>query len=339
MDVFGPSHPRRRGGGVTPGLSLRTAALRLAFTVAVLIKQGLVAGMATAGQTTPAPAAPSDEVRRVLDGAIDVHVHTLPDDRSRSIDALDMARLALDRGMRAIVLKNHYESTAGVAFLVRRVVPDMLVFGGVDLNLTVGGINPAAVEHMTRVSGGWGKVVWMPTFDAENQVRFSKDARPFVSVSRTGQLLPAVIQVIELIAKHGLVLATGHSTAEEGLMLVREGRRLGVRGIVVTHAMNDPVGMTVAQMRDAASLGAFIEFVGGSLAGADAPARMRRFADAIREIGPESVILSSDLGQSGNPLPPDGFAAFLLDLRAKGFSDREIAMMSQRNPARLLGLE
>jgi len=292
-----------------------------------------------AGQSTAVPVAPSEDVRRVLEGAIDVHVHTLPDDRPRAIDALDVARLALDRGMRAIVLKNHYESTAGTAFLVRRAVPDMLVFGGIDLNLTVGGINPAAVEHMTRVSGGWGKVVWMPTFDAENQVRFSKEDRPFVSVSRGGQLLPMVTQVIEIIAKYGLVLATGHSTPEEGLMLVREGRRLGVRAMVVTHAMNEPVGMSLSQMREAASLGAFIEFVGGSLAGADAPARMRRFADAIGAIGPESVILSSDLGQQGNPLPPDGLAAFLLDLRAKGFTDREIATMSQRNPARLLGLE
>ena len=86
--------------------------------------------------------------------------------------------------MRAIVLKNHYESTAGIAYLVRTLVPGIEVFGGIDLNLTVGGINPAAVEHMTRVTGGWGRIVWMPTFDAENQVRYSKEARPFVGVSR-----------------------------------------------------------------------------------------------------------------------------------------------------------
>ena len=93
--------------------------------------------------------------------------------------------------MRAIVLKNHYESTAGLAYLVRKVVPDIEVFGGIDLNLTVGGINPAAVEHMTRVSGGWGRVVWMPTFDAENQVRYVEgESAVRVSVSRDGELLP-----------------------------------------------------------------------------------------------------------------------------------------------------
>ena len=211
----------------------------------------------------------------MLAGAIDIHVHHLPDDRPRSIDAIDVAKLASSRGMRAIVLKNHYESTAGIAYLVRKVVPGMEVFGGIDLNLTVGGINPAAVEHMTRVTGGWGRIVWMPTFDAENQVRYSKENRPFVSVSRDGELLPAVKQVIALIAKHGLVLATGHSAPAEGLMLLREGRRQGVQHMVVTHAMNPPVLMDVPQMQEAAKLGAFIEFVGGSLAATDARSQDR----------------------------------------------------------------
>src|SRR5215213_9239495 len=164
----------------------------------------------------------NDAAGRALSGAIDIHVHTLPDDRPRSLDAIEAARQARARGMRAIVLKNHYESTAGLAYLARLAVPDIQIFGGIDLNLTVGGINPAAVEHMTRVSGGFGRVVWMPTFDAENQVRYSKEQRPFVSISRGGELLPEVREVIALIAKHGLVLATGHSSPEEGLLLLRE---------------------------------------------------------------------------------------------------------------------
>jgi hypothetical protein len=275
---------------------------------------------------------------RALAGAIDIHVHSFPDDRPRSIDAIDVARLAGSRGMRGIVLKNHYESTAGLAYLVRKVVPDVEVFGGIDLNLTVGGINPAAVAHMTRVSGGWGRIVWMPTFDAENQVRYSKENRPFVSVARNGGLLPEVTQVISLIAKHNLVLATGHSAPQEALMLLREGRRQGVQHMVVTHAMNPPILMNVSQMQEAATLGAFIEFVGGSLAGADAEARMNSFAGAIRSIGPAFCILSSDLGQQGNAFPPDGFGTFLVALRGKGLTEQEVDRMSKQNPARLLGL-
>ena len=278
------------------------------------------------------------DVASALKGAIDIHVHSLPDDRPRALDVIDAATQARARGMRAIVLKNHYESSAGPVYLVRKLVPGIDVFGGIDLNLTVGGINPAAVEHMTRVSGGWGRIVWMPTFDAENQVRYAKETRPFVSVSRDDELLPAVTQVISLIAKHSLVLATGHSSAQEVLLLVREARRQGVQRIVVTHAMNPPILMSVPQMQEAAKLGAFIEFVGSSPVAADAAARYDRFADAIRKVGPEFCILSSDLGQMGNPLPADGFGAFLVAMRAKGFTEREVDRMSKQNPAQLLGL-
>src|SRR5262245_51059258 len=78
----------------------------------------------------------NDEVARLLAGSIDIHVHSDPDDRPRSIDAIDVAKLAKTRGMRAIVLKNHYDPTGPLAYIVRKEVPGIEVFGGVDLNLT-----------------------------------------------------------------------------------------------------------------------------------------------------------------------------------------------------------
>jgi ABC-type molybdate transport system substrate-binding protein len=274
----------------------------------------------------------------VLSGAIDIHLHAEPDSRPRALDALDAAKQAKANGMRAIVLKNHYEYTSGLAYIVGKQVPGIEVFGGVDLNLTVGGMNPAAIEYMAATTGGRGKLVWMSTFDAENQVRFSKENRPFVSVSKNGQLLPVTKEVIASIAKHGLVLATGHVSPDEGLMLVREARRQGVQHIVVTHAMNDPIRMTVPQMQEAAKMGALIEFVGGNIGDADGKARMDRFADAIKKIGPQFCILSSDLGQKGNPLPAEGLAAFIGAMKAHGLTDQQIDQMARRNPAQLLGL-
>jgi hypothetical protein len=273
-----------------------------------------------------------------LSGAIDIHVHSAPDSVDRSIDSIDVAKLALARGMRAIVLKSHYEPTATMAFIVRKAVPGIEVFGGIDLNLTVGGMNAAAVEHMTQVAGGWGRLVWMSTFDAENQVRYSKETRPFVRVSKDGALLPEVKDVIGVIAKHRLVLATGHVSPQEGLMLLREGRRQGVRHMVVTHAMQAPVLMNVDEMQQAAKEGAFVEFVAGSLTARGASARVDSYADAIRKIGPEFCILSSDLGQKGNALPPDGFGAFIDALRARGFSTAQLDRMAKQNPARILEL-
>ncbi len=280
----------------------------------------------------------NDPAGGALAGAIDIHVHSAPDNVERSIDSIDVAKLALARGMRAIVLKSHYEPTATMAFIVRKAVPGIEVFGGIDLNLTVGGMNAAAVEHMTQIAGGWGRLVWMSTFDAENQVRYSKETRPFVRVSKDGALLPEAKEVVGVIAKHRLVLATGHVSPQEGLMLVREGRRQGVAHMVVTHAMQAPVLMSVDEMQQAAKEGAFIEFVAGSLTAPGAAARLDGYADAIRKIGPEFCILSSDLGQKGNALPPDGLGAFIDALRARGFSDAQLSRMSRQNPAQILEL-
>jgi len=279
-----------------------------------------------------------DPALQVLRGAIDIHVHSDPDNVPRSLDGIEAATMARSKGMRAIVLKNHYDPTSGLAFLARKQAPGLEVFGGIDLNLTVGGMNATAVEHMTQVAGGWGRFVWMSTFDAENQVRYSKENRPFVTVARDGALLPQPIDVISVIAKHRLVLATGHVSPSEALLLLREGRRQGVEHMVVTHAMSPPILMNVPQMQEAARLGAFIEFVGQSLTTADAPARVDSMVDAIRRIGSEFCIVSSDLGQKGNALPVDGFAAFLLALRAKGLPAVDVDRMSKQNPAKLLAL-
>jgi len=279
-----------------------------------------------------------DGPTELLRGAIDIHVHSDPDNVPRSLDGIEAAKLARAKGMRGIVLKNHYDPTAGLAFLARKEAPGLEVFGGVDLNLTVGGMNAAAVEHLTQVAGGFGRVVWMSTFDAENQVRYSKENRPFVRVAQNGALLAETQAVIAAIARHGLVLATGHVSPQEALLLLQDGRRQRVAHMVVTHAMNAPVLMDVRQMQEAARLGAFIEFVGGSLVGGDARARIDRYADAIRQVGPEFCILSSDLGQRGNALPADGFAAFMAALRDRGLTRQQIDLMSKANPARLLGL-
>jgi hypothetical protein len=191
---------------------------------------------------------------------------------------------------------------------------------------------------MTRVTGGLGRVVWMPTFDSEAAVRGSNGSVPFVSVAQSGELLPDVKSVISIIAKNNLVLATGHSSSEEALMLLREGGRQGVRHMVVTHAMNPPIRMSIPQMQEAAKLGAMIEFCYLSILGERPRLSRAQFADAIRQVRPASVVMSTDLGQPANPLPPDGLADYITAMRAEGFSEREISLMTKENPAQLLGL-
>lgn len=274
-----------------------------------------------------------------LAGVIDIHAHTAPDSVPRSIDAIDLARLAQSRGMRAIVFKNHYEPTADVAYLVHKVVPGIQVFGGIDLNLSVGGMNPAAVEKMALTTGGLGRLVWMATYDTRAQVHASKQNRPFVAVSRNGELLPETKAVIAMIAKYKLVMATGHNSPEDDLLLIRESRREGITHMVVTHAMLSPIHMSTGQMKEAAAEGAYLEFVYNGLVGPNKEFTFSDYAKAIRAVGVEHCILSSDMGQPGNPLHPDGLELFFDGMRKQGFTQAEIDQMSKVNPARLLGLE
>ena len=180
---------------------------------------------------------------QTLSGAIDMHAHADPDGVPRKIDAVDLARLAKERGMRAIVLKNHYEPTASLAYIVRKDVPGIEVFGGISLDLTVGGVNPAAVEWMTKVRGGYGRVVWLPTFDSEAQVKLTRQQRPFAPVVRDGKVVPEVAQVIAIAARNNLVLETGHSSGSEDLVIIEEAKRQGVQNVMVTHALTNPGGL------------------------------------------------------------------------------------------------
>jgi hypothetical protein len=151
--------------------------------------------------------------------------------------------------------------------------------------------------------------------------------------------VPEAKAVIAMVAKHDLILGSGNISAEETLMVFREGQKQGVKRMIATHGMNAPTFLTIEQAKEAAKLGAFIEVVGGNLAGKDAQAKIDRFAEQIRAIGPASVIMSSDLGQRGNALPPEGFAVFIDAMRKKGFSDQELDLMTRKNPATLLGLK
>ena len=270
---------------------------------------------------------------QTLNGAIDMHAHSYPDGVPRSIDAVDLAKLAKSRGMRALVLKNHYEPTASLATIVRKEVPGIEVFGGISLDLTVGGVNPAAVEWMTKGKGGYGKVVWLPTYDSENQA--GRSGRPFSPVVRNGVVTPEVSQVIAIAAKNNLVLETGHSSPAEALIIIREAKRQGVQNVMVTHAMSASVNMSIADMQAAAKMGAYLEltFV---RAGSDAA---EAYVKAIRAVGPEFIVLSSDLGQANNPLHPDGLLTMYQYLASQGISIADIDRMAKVNPAKLLGLK
>jgi len=283
-------------------------------------------------------------------GVIDLHVHSHPDVFGRNMDDIDVAQLAKSRGMRGIVLKNHISETASRAALVMKVVPGLEVFGGVVLNTAVGGVNPSAVEWMHRIYGSRGKVVWLPTFESDKHVKtFSKPDAKGLVVAPNGQVTPETEEILKIIARENLVLATGHVHPEEIIAVVRRGRELGVKNMVITHGLTNVPGLTMAQAKEVADMGAVIEICFLQfLAGANAPLpflthwtqiNAKHVAQAAKELGAKSVVISSDLGQSGNMTHVDGMEAAVAAVKREGVSDSDLDMMLRKNPARLLGLD
>ena len=283
-------------------------------------------------------------------GAIDMHVHSHPDVFGRNMDDIDVATLAKARGMRGIVLKNHISETGSRAALVMKAVPGIEVFGGVVLNNAVGGINPAAVEWMHRVYGGRGRIVWLPTFESDKHVKtFSgKDAKGIV-VAPGGKVTPEMEEILKIVARENLLLATGHVHPEEVLAVVKRGRELGVKKMMVTHALTNVPGLTMEQAKQVADMGGVIEICFLQfLAGPNAPLpflthwtqiNAKNVAEGIKVLGSKSIVVSSDLGQSSNMVHPDGMEAAVAAMKKEGISDADIDMMIRKNPARLLGLD
>jgi hypothetical protein len=283
-------------------------------------------------------------------GTIDFHVHSEPDVFGRSMDDIDAAVLAKRKGMRALVLKNHVTMTADRAALVMKVVPGIEIFGGIVLNNAVGGINPAAVEWMHRMSGGRGKVVWLPTFDSDMHVKTLVDPKGHgIVVAPGGVVTPPVDEVLKIIAREKLVLATGHVHAEEVVAVVKRAKQLGVKNILITHGLTNIPGLSREQILEVAQMGAVIEYCYmQSMAGADAhhgwmkhwkKVTLKDVARVVAMIGSDHVLLSTDLGQHANMTPPDGMEDMISGLLKEGVSQADIDQMTKSNPARLLGLE
>ena len=282
-------------------------------------------------------------------GVIDMHVHPDPDVFGRSLTDTELATIARRKGMRGLVLKNHVVTTADRAALAMNHVPGIEIWGGIVLNNSVGGINPAAVEWMHRMSGGRGKVVWLPTFDSDKHIKTLVDkTKSGIVVAPNGVVTPAMEEVLKIIARENLVLATGHIHPEEVVAVVKRAREMGVKNILVTHGLTNIPGLSNAQAKQVTEMGAkieicYLQFLTGPQAQYQWMTHWDRVdakavAQAVKDFGADNLVLSTDLGQQGMMTPPDGIENQIAAVRAAGVSQADVDKMMKRNPAQLLGL-
>lgn len=278
-----------------------------------------------------------------IDNAIDLHVHSAPDVYPRLLDDLEVVRAAEASGMQAILLKSHHTLTADRAQMVQKEV-GIQVRGGLALNLMVGGLNPVAVE--TAIAFG-ARQIWMPTIHARHCLRtatgemFEAEARKgypgIVPFDEEGKPVSGLLVILEMIRDAGAILGTGHLAPSESLKLIALARDMQLERILVTHPIMSFTRFTTDQMRQAADLGAILEFDALSCR-ENWPQSMppTTTAQAIQEIGPDRCVLASDGGQAINPSAPEMLFSFAHDLTQHGLSAESLKVLMHDNPAWLL---
>jgi len=295
----------------------------------------------------------SDRAWEAVRGGYDLQVHVAPDVIERRTDDVDLAKDFLSHGLKGFVLKSHYIPTAERAKVVRRAVPGIEAYGAITLNHSVGGLNPVALEIAGR-SGA--KIVWMPTVDAANETAGRLDGpntklpfwakiqrelaaegispAPLSPINADGKVSEATKRCLERIAKHNMILATGHLGRDEIFKVVREAREMGVRKIVVTHAEFPSQSLTGEEQKQLADMGAIIEHC-FTTTHTNKASWEDLFAN-VRKTGIEHTMLSTDLGQTINPPVAEGFAMYAQRFLDAGFSVEEIHEMAAVIPAQLL---
>jgi hypothetical protein len=275
----------------------------------------------------------------LVKGAIDMHVHHAPDAHiRRRVDALQAAIQAEEAGMRAIVLKNHDYPTAPLATMVNQHVQNLTVFGSLCLDFEIGGLNPAAVKTSALLGA---KVLWMPTFSSANdREKLGLGGEGIRIMDQKGKILSVVGDILDIVKKHDMVLATGHVSVAESFALVDEARERGIAKIVVTHPLEQRVGATLSieEQQQMAAKGAFIEHCFLCTMPLGDRLDPNSIVRAVRAVGSEHCILTTDLGQDWNPPPAEGMRMMIGTLLRCKLSIEEIEIMIKTNPAKLLGL-
>ncbi|MFC1982799.1 DUF6282 family protein [Chloroflexota bacterium] len=292
----------------------------------------------------------------LLRGAIDIHAHSWPEFSLKMrgrMDDIEWARAAQAAGMRAYVMKSHVFPTAAQAYLVNEAVPGIRVFGSIVLNSNLGGLSPFTVELAGELGA---KIVWMPTWSSRNGLtkggvfmarmkrimstidQFLPSPEAGITVfDSSGHLLPVVNEIMEIIKRHDMVLATGHLSIEESLAMAKAAQKAGVK-LVLTHALNPQVNASAEQQKEIVKMGGYIEHCYITTMPLHGRLELSAIVESIKEVGARHFIISTDAISAWNPPAPEVMRMFIGSLLNLGISEEDIRKMAHENPAKLLGL-
>lgn len=292
-------------------------------------------------------------ITRLMQGAVDLHVHSGPSMMPRAVDHIEVVKQAAEAGMAAILLKDHYYPTMPIAHLINKHYPSAVTtLGAIVLNNPLGGLNPSAVEYALKQGA---RIVWMATAHAQNHIDHDKKDADFKNkfpvnskktvapagsrlVDASGQVTDEVKLILDLVAQADAAVSGGHHHMDELWPFYEEAKARGVKRLFLNHPtyVNEGSFQDVAQLT---RMGVMIEhsicmFVPSTFYLFDRE-HLRQVIDAA---GVENTFFGSDLGQKNNPTPVEGFRlmiALLLDL---GYGEDDVRRMVATNAANFIGL-
>lgn len=290
----------------------------------------------------------NEKYEDVLRGVIDIHIHAGPDVIPRRQDIFEIAREARDRGMKAVVCKPFAYCNAPMAKVAEKLTPGIRVFGGLMLDLPVGGYNPRAVDAAIKLGS---KFIWGPVFDSAITVQKSKKVTWYQEVGtikekvglrpvdEKGRVKEEVKDIFGLIAEAGdVVFGTGHQFPEDTLKLIEVARKAGVKKFIVTHPHAPVIGATLDEQKEMIKLGAKLDYVWCNALPYYDRTDPKEYADSMKTLGPKNIIMSTDFGQPVNATPAQGMLNYILTMMTKGITKAEIDIMCRKNPSELLGI-
>jgi len=298
---------------------------------------------------------PSERARELVRGGFDPYVHAAPDFAPRRITDLQLAQRCRELGLAGFGVMSHYTATAERAAVVNAAVGARIAVGSIVLNHTVGGLNATAVEVAARQGA---RFVWLPTVSALGEfskvvapndgnvpvwVRFERSLRdagapprPVPVLDAFGEPVPDLLEVLRVVAAHGLVLATGHLSRDETFAVVDAATAAGVRLIVVTNPEFPSHKLSPDDQVALASRGAL--FQRALTTPYTGKCTWDEIFTATRAVGAEHTVWGSDLGQVFNPPVEDGLALLADHHLDAGFSEEDVRTMAVTNTRRLAGV-
>lgn len=288
-----------------------------------------------------------DDVLELLNGAVDIHVHAAPDPEiDVGWDQLEITKKATDIGMGAVVFKAHSIPTAATVFYVQKAVEQYALnigktparaFGGVTLNHYQGGLNPEAVQMCADLGG---KVVWLPSHSSAHHKRVMGESGGIELLDANDKPVPELCEIFKIIAENDMILDPCHAGTKQRFVIIREAKKMGVKKIVITHPNWNVTKATHEQMAEMGGMGAYIGlFMYGAVPNFNNPnCEPMEMFEIIKTVGPEHIVLASDLGTVVNMPPWEGMKLFMRILLANGVDKNDIRKMCRDNSSSLLGL-